>query len=137
MSSRFVVDVAVLISVIVIAAILTRAYRRSRTSQLNQADPEYLEGVSSEPTPKEVRAAEESIRAKTNAAVAQAKKSFMRSFLLFVGLALASWPFIYGRPLHVYFRPWGQMLIACSSLAFSLVLITSVGLLRIGGIAGR
>jgi hypothetical protein len=129
MSSRFVGDVAVLISVIVLVTIMARAYRRSRTSQLNQTDPEYLEDVSSEPTPEEVRVAEASIQAKTNAAVAQAKKYFMRSLLLFVGLTLASWPFMYGRPLHVYFRPWGQLLIACSSLAFSLLLITSVGFL--------
>jgi len=129
MSSRFVGDMAVLMSVIVIVAIMTRAYRRSRTSQLSQAEPEYLEGVCSEPTPEEVRAAEESIQAKTNAAVAQAKKYLMRSLLLSVGLTLATWPFMHGRPLHLYFRPWGQLLIACSSLAFSLVLITSIGFL--------
>jgi hypothetical protein len=102
-----VAAVAVLIVVVVI--------RRRRAQTLIEAD----EYNGPEPTEAEVLAAEESIRFKTAESVRQAKLTLFKSLAMFLFLAIATMPFIAGMPLNRLFRPWGQLLLVGSTLAFA------------------
>ena len=76
MTSRSEGNIVVGLALVLLIGIILRALsRRSRSIQENETSSEFIEGVTPEPTPDEVRAAETSIRVKTNKAVNQAKRS--------------------------------------------------------------
>ena len=99
---------------------------RRRTAKEAIKDDEYS---GPEPTEAEVHAAEESIRVKTAESVRRAKRTFVKSFIAFLSLALLSVPFMAGMPLHSFFRPWGQVLVAGCSIVFAFLILSFSGLL--------
>jgi hypothetical protein len=76
-----------------------------------------------EPTEAELEAAELTIRSKTADAVQRAKTRAIKSTLAFLLLVLASFPFMHGMPLNPIFRPWGQLLLVGTALAFCWAMI--------------
>ena len=87
-----------------------------RRSQTVSEEDEYN---GPEPTEAEVPAAEENLRTKTAEAVRQAKSTLFKSLSIFLFLMIANVPFMARMPLNRLFRPWGQLLLIGSTLAFA------------------
>ena len=115
---RLIVDsVAAILAIVLLVSIA--AWRRHRAAVA--VDEDRYEGP--EPTQAEVKAAEESIRAKTTQSVRRAKAQAVKSLVMFLALVLASVPFMAGMPLNSAFRPWGQLILFAAAIAFAWALL--------------
>ena len=112
----------------VLIAIAVQRKRRSEQALLESENSSEGHEAITEPTEAQVEAAEESIRMKTNAAVQQSKAKAKISLLRLAMVSGASIPFLYGMPLHSYFRPVGQIFLFFSVVAVFGALIDGWGL---------